>query len=83
MNSTKNTARLAGLLWFLSAVTGGLGLSYVRSNVIVVGDPSITSMARQPVKAWDYPFPNVRCSSRFGRSKALNTGGVEWISLHL
>ena len=30
MNSTKNTARLAGLLWLLSAVTGGLGLVYVR-----------------------------------------------------
>ncbi len=43
MNSTKNTARLAGLLWFLSAVTGGLGLSYVRSNVIVVGDATATA----------------------------------------
>ncbi len=43
MNSTKNTARLAGLLWFLSAVTGGLGLSYVRSSVIVVGDAAATA----------------------------------------
>jgi hypothetical protein len=43
MNSTKNTARLAGLLWFLSAVTGGLGLSYVRSSVIVVGDATATA----------------------------------------
>ena len=43
MNSTKNTARLAGLLWFLSAVTGGLGLSYVRSSVIVVGDAAATT----------------------------------------
>jgi polar amino acid transport system substrate-binding protein len=43
MNSTKNTARLSGLLWFLSAVTGGLGLFYVRSNVIVVGDAAATA----------------------------------------
>jgi len=43
MNSTRNTARLAGLLWFLSAVTGGLGLSYVRSSVIVVGDAAATA----------------------------------------
>ena len=43
MNSTKSTARLAGLLWFLSAVTGGLGLSYLRSSVIVVGDAAATA----------------------------------------
>ena len=43
MNSTKNTARLAGLLWFVSAVTGGLGLSYLRSSVIVVGDAAATA----------------------------------------
>lgn len=43
MNSTKNTARLAGLLWFLSAVTGGFGLIYVRSNVIVSGDAAATA----------------------------------------
>jgi hypothetical protein len=43
MNSTKDTARLAGLLWFLSAVTGGLGLSYIRSSVIVVGDAAATA----------------------------------------
>ena len=43
MNSSKKTARLAGLLWFLSAVTGGFGLFYVRSNVIVVGDAAATA----------------------------------------
>jgi hypothetical protein len=42
MNSTKKTARLAGLLWFLSAVAGGFGLSYIRSNVIVSGDAAAT-----------------------------------------
>lgn len=43
MNSTQNTARLAGLLWFLSAITGGFGLFYVRSSVIVIGDSSATA----------------------------------------
>jgi hypothetical protein len=43
MSSTKSTGRLAGLLWFLSAVTGGLGLSYVRSSVIVAGDAAATA----------------------------------------
>jgi len=42
MNSSKNTARLAGLLWFLSAVTGGFSLFYVRSKVIVAGDAAAT-----------------------------------------
>jgi len=42
MNSTKNTARLAGLLWLLAVVTGGFGLSYVRSKVIVPEDAAAT-----------------------------------------
>ncbi len=42
MNSSKNTARLAGLLWFLSAVTGGFGLFFIRSYVIVPGDAAAT-----------------------------------------
>jgi len=43
MNSTKGTARLAGLLWFLTAVSGGFGLFYVRSNLIVTGDAAATA----------------------------------------
>jgi hypothetical protein len=43
MNPTQKTARLAGLLWFLSAVTGGFGLFYVRSNLIVTGDAAATA----------------------------------------
>src|SRR6266496_1422149 len=43
MNSTKKTARVAGLIWFLSAVTGGFGLFYIRSNVIMVGDVAATA----------------------------------------
>jgi hypothetical protein len=42
MKSSKKTARLAGLLLALSAVTGGFGLFYVRSNVIVLGDAAAT-----------------------------------------
>ena len=43
MNSSKKTARLAGLLWFLSTVTGAFGLLYIRSNVIVPGDAAATA----------------------------------------
>jgi hypothetical protein len=43
MNSSKNTARLAGLLWLLAAGIGGFGLFYVRSNVIVSGDAAATA----------------------------------------
>lgn len=43
MKSLKRTARLAGLLFALSAVTGGFGLLYVRSNVIVSGDAAATA----------------------------------------
>jgi uncharacterized protein DUF4386 len=42
MNSTKKTARLAGLLWLLATVTGGFGLSYIRSKVIVPEDAAAT-----------------------------------------
>jgi hypothetical protein len=43
MNSSKKTARLAGLLWFLSTATGSFGLLYMRSNVIVPGDAAATA----------------------------------------
>lgn len=43
MNSIKNTARLAGLLWLLSVVAGGFGLMYMRSKVIVPGDAGATA----------------------------------------
>lgn len=43
MNPTRNTARLAGLLWFLGAVMGGFGMFYVRSKVIVPGDAAATA----------------------------------------
>ena len=43
MNSTKSTARLAGLLWLLNTVTGGFGLISIRSNVIVPGDATATA----------------------------------------
>ncbi|MDQ3005776.1 MAG: DUF4386 domain-containing protein, partial [Chloroflexota bacterium] len=43
MNSSKKTARLAGLLWFLSTATGSFGLIHIRSNVIVPGDAAATA----------------------------------------
>ncbi|HEX8846426.1 MAG TPA: DUF4386 domain-containing protein [Pyrinomonadaceae bacterium] len=43
MNSSKNRARLAGLLWLLTTITGGFGLVYIRSNVIVQGDAGATA----------------------------------------
>ena len=42
MNSTKKTARLAGLLWVLVGVTTGFSLGYVRSKLIVSGDAAAT-----------------------------------------
>ncbi len=43
MNSLKRTARLAGLLWFLAAVTGSFSLVYVRPKLIVFGDAAATA----------------------------------------
>jgi hypothetical protein len=43
MNSTKQQGHLAGLLWLLSAATGGWGMSYIRSNIIVPGDAAATA----------------------------------------
>src|SRR6267154_627519 len=42
MNPTMKTTRLPGLLFFLAAVTGGFGLFYIRSYVIVPGDADAT-----------------------------------------
>ena len=42
MNSSKKTTRLPALLFLLAAVTGGFGLFYIRSYVIVPGDAAAT-----------------------------------------
>ena len=42
MNSSKKTTRLPGLLFLLATVTGGFGLFYIRSYVIVPGDAAAT-----------------------------------------
>jgi uncharacterized protein DUF4386 len=42
MTSSKNTARLAGLLWVLTAVTAGFSLVYVRPKLIVFADAATT-----------------------------------------
>lgn len=41
--STKTQGRLAGLLWFLTTLTGGFGMFYIRSKIIVPGDASATA----------------------------------------
>ena len=43
MNSSKKTARLAGLLWLLTAATAGFSLVYVRSKLVVFGDAAATA----------------------------------------
>jgi hypothetical protein len=43
MNSSKTTARLAGLLWILVGVTTGISLGYVRSTLIVFADAATTA----------------------------------------
>lgn len=42
MDSTKRTARVAGLLWLLVAVTTAFSLIYVRPKLIVSGDAAAT-----------------------------------------
>lgn len=42
-NENKRTARLVGILFLLATITGGFGLSYVRSNLIVPGDAAATA----------------------------------------
>ena len=42
MTSTRNTARLAGLLWILGAATAGFSIVYTRNKLIVFGDAATT-----------------------------------------
>ena len=43
MNSTKKTARLAGLLYLINGVTGFFGIIYVPSKLIVPGNASASA----------------------------------------
>src|SRR5437588_12690997 len=43
MNSTKKTARIAGLLYLVNGVTGFFGIIYVPSRLIVSGNASATA----------------------------------------
>jgi len=43
MNSTKKTARIAGVLYLVNAVTGFFGIIYVPGRLIVHGDPTATA----------------------------------------
>jgi hypothetical protein len=43
MDSIKKQGHVAGLLWLLCAATGGWGMSYIRSNILVAGDAAATA----------------------------------------
>jgi hypothetical protein len=43
MNSTKNTARIAGLLYLVNGVPGFFGIIYVPSRLIVSGNAAATA----------------------------------------
>src|SRR5438067_13801918 len=43
MHSINKRTKLIGLLWLLSAITGGFALFYVRSHVIVTGNAAATA----------------------------------------
>jgi len=43
MDSTRKTARLAGLLYLLSSIPGAFSLLYVPSRIIVTGDAAATA----------------------------------------
>src|SRR5580700_2135276 len=43
MNSTKKTARLAGVLYLVNGVTGFFGIIYVPSRLIVSGNAAATA----------------------------------------
>lgn len=52
MTPTKNTGRLAGLLWVLGTFTGGFGLAYMRSKVIVPSDAAATAANLMASVSW-------------------------------
>jgi hypothetical protein len=43
MNSIKQQGRLVGFLWLLITLTGGFGLMYIRSKILVPGDATATA----------------------------------------
>lgn len=43
MNSKKKNARIAGLLYLLIAITGGFGIMYTQSNILVPNDATATA----------------------------------------
>ena len=43
MNSKKKNARIAGILYLLIAITGGFGIMYTQSNILVPNDATATA----------------------------------------
>ena len=43
MDSTKKTARIAGVLYLILAITGAYGIIFIPSKIIVPGDAAATA----------------------------------------
>jgi hypothetical protein len=43
MDSKKKNARIAGLLYLIIAITGGFGIMYVSSSILIAGDAKATA----------------------------------------
>jgi uncharacterized protein DUF4386 len=52
MNSPKQTARLAGLFFLLSAIVGGFGYSYIRLTVLVPDNATATAANIMTAEIW-------------------------------
>jgi hypothetical protein len=52
MTSTRNVGRLAGLFWLLSALTGGFGLFYIRSRIIIPDNAAATAANIVTFNSW-------------------------------
>jgi len=53
MHSTKNAARIAGMLYLLTSIPGAVSLLYIPSHFIVWKDPAATAVK---IAASEYPF---------------------------
>ena len=68
MNSTKKTARIAGLLYLVNGVTGFFSIIYVPSKLFVSGNAEATAhniLASQTVTKLD-SIQRLRCPSDEG-----------------
>jgi hypothetical protein len=79
MNSSKNTARLAGLLWVLMAVTTGFSLVYVRPKLIEFADAAATA---NNILAFAVPSRNRKQHSRADIHALFRTDDIPIVQEH-